>query len=91
MTRLIIDSDKLRIRICGGMHCAGNGGGRPLEAAFERALEEAGAADKVDIYRAHCLGECANGPCVRIGQDRFYHVRQEDVPSLVQNEVLPRI
>ena len=91
MTRLFYDNDKLRIRVCGGMNCSGNGGGRPLEEAFQRELEARGAADQVEIYRAHCLGECHSGPCVRIAGDRFYHVQLADVPSLVRAEILPRL
>ena len=91
MTRLFYDDDKLRIRVCGGMNCSGNGGGRPLEEAFQKALEDAGIADKVDIFRAHCLGECQNGPCVRISGDRFYHVQKADVQDLVRDEILPRL
>lgn len=91
MTQLIFDSDKLRIRVCGGMNCSANGGGRPLEDAMQRALEAAGVADEVEIYRAHCLGECHNGPCVRIAGERFYHVQPADAPDLVRDEVLPRL
>ena len=91
MTQLIFDSDKLRIRVCGGMNCSANGGGRPLEDAMQRALEAAGVADEVEIYRAHCLGECHNGPCVRIAGERFYHVQPADAPDLVREEVLPRL
>lgn len=91
MTRLIYDDDKLRIRVCGGMNCSGNGGGRPLEDAFQQALEAAGVADQVEIFRAHCLGECHSGPCVRIAGERFYHVQKTDVSDLVRNEILPRL
>ena len=73
------------------MNCSGNGGGRPLEDAIQQALEAAGVADKVEIFRAHCLGECQSGPCVRIAGDRFYHVQKEDAAALVQEEVLPRL
>lgn len=91
MTRLFYDDDKLRIRVCGGMNCSGNGGGRPLEDAFQQALEAAGVADQVEIFRAHCLGECHSGPCVRIAGERFYHVQKTDVSDLVRNEILPRL
>lgn len=91
MTRLIIDDSKLRIRVCGGMNCSGNGGGRPLEDAFQHELEEWGLTDKVELLRAHCLGECQHGPCVRIDGERFYHVSLADVPSLVRNEVIPKM
>ena len=91
MTRLIVDTDKLRIRVCGGINCAPAGGGKPLEDAFQRELEALGVADDVELLRAHCLGECPDGPCVRIGGDRFYHVQKEDVPALVREEILPRL
>ena len=91
MTRLFYDDDKLRIRVCGGMNCSGNGGGRPLEDAFQQALEAAGVADQVEIFRAHCLGECRSGPCVRIAGERFYHVQKTDVSDLVRHEILPRL
>lgn len=91
MTQLFYDSDKLRIRVCGGMNCSGNGGGRPLEDAFQHALEAAVVADQVEMFRAHCLGECQNGPCVRIAGERFYHVQIADVPDLLRNEILPRL
>ncbi len=91
MTQLFYDSDKLRIRVCGGMTCSGNGGGRPLEDALQRALEAAGVADQVEIFRAHCLGECQNGPCVRIAGERFYHVQIAEVPDLLRDEILPRL
>lgn len=91
MTQLFYESDKLRIRVCGGMNCSGVGGGRQLEDAFQQEFEAAGVADDVEILRAHCLGECQNGPCVRIAGERFYHVQKEDVPDLVRDEVLPRL
>ena len=91
MTQLFYDNDKLRIRVCGGMNCSANGGGRPLEDALQQALEAAGVADEVEIYRAHCLGECHSGPCVRIAGERFYHVRPEDASDLMRDEILPRL
>ena len=91
MTQLFYDSGKLRVRVCGGINCSGGGGGQVLVSAFEQALQEAGVADQVDVYRSNCLGECPNGPCVRIGTDRFYHIQKEDVPMLVKNEILPRL
>lgn len=91
MTQLMFDSDKLRIRVCCGMNCSGAGGGRSLEAALYDALDAAGVTDLVDIYRAHCLGECQHGPCMRISGERFYHIQPEDAGMIVQNEIIPRL
>ena len=49
MTQLYYDNDKLRIRVCGGMNCSGNGGGRKLEEAFQQDLESLGLADEVEM------------------------------------------
>ena len=91
MTQLFYDSGKLRVRVCGGISCACNGGGHKLFDAIEKAVEAAGLADRVDVCRTNCLGECPDGPCVRIETERFYHIHEEDVPSLLQNEILPRL
>lgn len=91
MTRLMMDEDRLLIRVCGGMHCSAAGGGRSLEEVFRAALAACGIADKAEVLRAHCLGACASGPCVRIAGERFDGVQASDVPDLVREEVLPRI
>ncbi len=85
MTRLYRDTSKLALRVCGGMHCAPLGGGKPLLEAIEQALISADLLDRVELTRAHCLGECADGPCVRVGMERFYHVTQADVPQIIQS------
>lgn len=91
MTQLVFDADKLRIRVCCGMNCSVAGGGRSLETALCSALEAAGVADQVEIYRAHCLGECQNGPCLRIAGERFYHIQPKDAAGLVWDEIIPRL
>ncbi len=91
MTQLYYDDNKFRIRVCGGMNCSAAGGGRKLEEALQDVLTVHGIADQVEIYRAHCLGECQNGPCVRISGERFYHVQPEDASALVREEILPRL
>ena len=53
MTQLMFDTSKLRIRVCCGMNCSGNGGGRVLEDAFQRELDALGIADQVELLRAH--------------------------------------
>ena len=89
MTRLIRDNDKVRVQVCRGMMCASNGGGRPLEAVFERELLAAGILGEVELFCPSCMGSCQDGPCVRIGGQKFFHVGPKDVPELIQNEIIP--
>lgn len=81
----------VKVRVCTGMHCSMDGGGNPLGRAIQEALTKAGVMDRVEMWSAHCLGECENGPCVRVNTERFYHIHLEDVPRLVQEEILPAI
>ena len=89
MTRLIRDTDKVRVQVCRGIMCSSNGGGRSLEAAFERELLAAGILGEVELFCPSCMGSCQDGPCVRIGGQKFLHVTPADVAELVRNEVLP--
>lgn len=89
MTRLIRDVSKVRIQVCRGIACSSNGGGRYLEAAFEAALLNAGILNDVELFCPSCMGSCADGPCVRIGAQKFLHVTPADIPELIANEVLP--
>jgi len=89
MTRLIRETDKVRVQVCRGMMCSSSGGGRPLEAAFERALLAAGILSDVELFCPTCMGSCQDGPCVRINGQKFFHVSPADIPELIQNEILP--
>ena len=91
MTQLYYDDTRLRIRVCGGVHCSANGGGRAFEEVLQRALTAAGVAEEVEILRAHCLGECQDGPCMRIAGERFYRMQPQDAEVLVREEILPRL
>ena len=53
-------------------------------------LEKAGIADKVYLSASFCMGECKDGPCVRVDGVKFHHVDQSRVESLVAEEILPR-
>lgn len=89
MTRLIREDTKVRVQVCRGVMCSSGGGGRALEAVFERALLNASILGDVELFCPSCMGSCAEGPCVRIGGQKFLHVTPEDVPELIANEVIP--
>lgn len=82
---------KVRVQVCRGMMCSSWGGGRPLERAFEEALEKAGLTEDVELFAPTCMGSCDSGPCVRINGQKFYHINPPDIPGLIAEEVLPLI
>lgn len=82
---------KVRVQVCRGMMCSSYGGGRPLERAFEEALTAAGLTEEVELLAPTCMGSCADGPCVRINGQKFFHVNPPDIPELIENEIRPLI
>lgn len=82
---------KVRVQVCRGIGCSSYGGGRPLESAIEAALMQAGVMDSIELLSAHCMGECESGPCIRINGQKFYHMSKEDIPQLVEEEILPLV
>lgn len=80
---------KVRIQCCNGIMCASGGGGRYLERIFEKHLTDAGVIESVELISPGCMGSCAEGPCVRINGQKFFHVTPDDVPALIAGEVIP--
>ena len=80
---------KVRVQVCRGMMCSTYGGGRPLESAFEEALNAAGLMDAVELFSPTCMGSCDSGPCVRINGQKFFHINPPDIPELIRTEILP--
>ena len=91
MTRLHRDESKVRVQVCRGIMCSTGGGGRSLEAVFERALLAAGVLDNVELFCPSCMGACADGPCVRIGGQKFLHVTPEDVHTVFVDTISHRL
>jgi NADH-quinone oxidoreductase subunit F/NADP-reducing hydrogenase subunit HndC len=60
------------IRICAGSGCVANGS---LEVAerFERAIEAAGAGERVSVVKTGCHGLCAQGPVVVITPEGTFY------------------
>lgn len=82
---------KIRVQVCTGMFCSMDGGGPPLGRALQQALTDAGVMEHIEMWSAHCMGACESGPCVRINGDKHYHISIDDVPRLVNEEILPLI
>lgn len=78
------------IRVCRGMSCSMNGGGTPLSAALEKELTRLGVSPQAyEIVSAHCLGRCADGPCIRVNGHTYHGMHEEDIPGFVRDELLP--
>lgn len=80
----------VKVSICVGSACHMKGAYATTQM-FQDALKNAGIQDQVELKASFCMGECVNGPCVRVDGEKFYQVDQDQVQSLVENEIIPRL
>ena len=78
----------VKVSICVGSACHMKGAYLTTQI-FQEALQKAGLQDKVELTASFCMGECINGPCVRVNDVKFHHVDQDRVASLIEEEILP--
>ena len=79
----------VKVSICVGSACHMKGAYATTQI-FQDELKKAGIADKVQLSASYCMGECKDGPCVRVDGVKFHHVDQDRVVSLIQEEIVPR-
>ena len=78
----------VEITVCVGSTCHVKGSYGGAEA-FKKEIEAQHLGDKVALKADFCMGDCVNGVCVKIGEEKLTHVVPEDVPSLMKGKVLP--
>lgn len=78
----------IKVSVCVGSACHMKGAYATTQL-FQQALAEAGVQEQVELSASFCMGECVNGPCVRINGVKFRHVGQDRVQSLIEEEILP--
>ena len=80
----------VKVSMCVGSACHMKGAYATTQM-FQEALSRLGIPDKVELTASFCMGECMNGPCVKINDVKFHKVDQDRVQSLVEEEILPLI
>jgi len=79
----------IKISVCKGPVCQMST--EEIIRAFEDALAKENIADEVEVASGFCMGECKNGPCVRINGVKYRHVDEDLAARLVKQEVLPLV
>ncbi len=83
------NSSNREILICAGTGCTSSGSSRLVERLRDE-LEAKGLAGKVKVKITGCHGFCEQGPLmIREPLKTFYtHVQEEDVPEIVEKDLL---
>ncbi|HEY3266576.1 MAG TPA: NADH-quinone oxidoreductase subunit NuoF [Armatimonadota bacterium] len=95
-----LDSDALRVVVCGGTGCSSNGSAEVL-IALRQAIAAAGLAIKVDLLDesqmdalsvdfSGCSGFCEVGPIVRILPENIFYVqvKAKDAKDIVERTLI---
>ncbi len=79
----------VKVSICVGSACHMKGAYATTKL-FQDEIAKAGLQDKVELSASFCMGECKDGPCVKVDGVKFHHVDKDRVVSLIQEEIIPR-
>jgi len=78
-----------RILLCAGAGCIASGASQ-VKAALEKELELRSLTQKVAVVETGCLGPCAGGPVMKIGDVLYERVRPQDAPEIVLEHLVRR-
>ena len=78
----------MKVTICIGSSCHLKGSKQIIEK-LQTLVAENNLKDKVDLAGKFCMGNCAEGVCVSIG-DQIYSVQPDNVQDFFKNEILAK-
>lgn len=73
---------RIPVRICMGAGCIASGA-VALKAALDREIESESLQQKVQVVETGCLGPCACGPAMVVGEVFYENVHAEDAREIV--------
>ena len=78
----------MKVTICIGSSCHLKGSKQIIEK-LQALVAENNLKDKVDLAGKFCMGNCAEGVCVSIGE-QIYSVQPDNVQEFFKNEILAK-
>lgn len=79
----------MKVTICIGSSCHLKGSKQIIEK-MQALVAEHNLKDKVDLGGKFCMGNCAEGVCVSIG-DQVYSVQPDTVQTFFNDEILAKV
>ncbi|MDD4308909.1 MAG: (2Fe-2S) ferredoxin domain-containing protein [Candidatus Cloacimonetes bacterium] len=76
-----------KILICMGSSCFARENRENL-LVIEEYLRTKGLCESVHVTGSLCLGECSRGPNIIIGETRYHEVHSEDIPNILDKELI---
>ena len=79
----------MKVTICIGSSCHLKGSKKVIEK-MQQLVAEYNLKDKVNLGGKFCMGNCAEGVCVSIGEET-YSVQPDNVKEFFVSEILSRV
>ncbi|MFO7671751.1 MAG: (2Fe-2S) ferredoxin domain-containing protein [Bacteroidales bacterium] len=74
------------IKICMGSSCFSRGNRQTLQV-IQHYLKEHHLEGEVILKGNHCLGDCNDGPLLKIGSKVYYQVTSDAILEILENEL----
>ncbi|HNW85908.1 MAG TPA: (2Fe-2S) ferredoxin domain-containing protein [Candidatus Limiplasma sp.] len=78
----------VKVTICIGSSCHLKGS-RQIVEELQRLVAAANLKDQVELAGQFCMGDCQNGVCVSIGEEKF-SLKPADTKRFFEEQVVPR-
>ena len=79
----------MKITICIGSSCHLKGS-RQIVEGLQALVKQNGLEDKVEMAGRFCKGDCQNGVCLTVDDQKF-SLKPEDVQTFFEKEILPKV
>ena len=79
----------MKITICIGSSCHLKGS-RQIVEGLQALVKEHGLEDKGEMGGRFCMGDCQNGVCLTVDDQKF-SLKPEDVQTFFEKEVLAKV
>ena len=63
---------------------------RQIVEGLQALVKEHGLEDKVEMGGRFCMGDCQNGVCLTVDDQKF-SLKPEDVQTFFEKEILPKV
>ena len=74
----------ITVELCMGSSCYSRGNGSTVQL-IESYINENSLDEKILLKGKLCTGSCSNGPCMKINDTKYSHVRPETVLDLIKS------
>lgn len=81
---------KTKLLVCVGSSCHLKGSYHVLQK-LKALVQDNKLEEKLELQASFCLGHCADGVCMKLGEELILHATPENVEEIFNTQILPTI